>query len=778
MKSHSHRAFFAVAVPLIVALGAFELLGATPAPPVRGWLSWRGPLQTGVSREAELPDQVELKAPTLKWTYKLRGAGTPAIRNGKLYALGYEGEGADLQEVLVCLDAATGKRLWEERFNDFLSDIVYDRYAIGSPTVDAETGNVYAMTSAGIFSCYSAVGQLRWRHWMMEEFGRLTFTNGRTGGPFIDDDRVMIRYITSNWGGEGPAADRCYAFDKKTGHLVWSSTPGLQPKDNSFARPFFVWKDGKRLMYTGDGSGNIVCLNARTGEPVWRYQVSAGGFNASVVVHKDKSDPERVRVIGIHDDENVDSAQIGGMVAISLNAPVKPAEPGAAGAPVLDPSAKLWRNELRSVSSSPVLVGDLLYEVDRTGNLDCVDANTGKVLWQQKIGPDQLHASPTYGDGKLYIPIQNGSFFIIKPTAQSARQLCKVQLEGRCLGAPAIADGRVYVFSTEKLYCFGKSGASKPAPAWPAETRPRHGPTAALQIIPSEVLLHPGEKAKFTILGLDANGLPTQTFDSKQAKWAKYIPPTARVRAEMDAHFTEQGELVGDQPSAGAWQATIGEFKGIIRGRVLPALPIEEDFERFPIAVPHETEKDDAGNPIKFAYPPLPWIGARFKFEVREVDGTKALTKTLDNVFFQRATIFIGDANMKNYTMEAEVRSDGNRRGMSTVGVINQHYLIWLNGNSQELEVNSNHERIKQAVPFKWEPRKWYRLKTRVDVAADGSGVVRAKAWERGTPEPPAWTIEVKHKKAHQNGSPGLFGFSPQSQFRVYIDNIMVTPNK
>jgi hypothetical protein len=53
---------------------------------------------------------------------------------------------------------------------------------------------------------------------------------------------------------------------------------------------------------------------------------------------------------------------------------------------------------------------------------------------------------------------------------------------------------------------------------------------------------------------------------------------------------------------------------------------------------------------------------------------------------------------------------------------------------------------------------------------------VRAKAWKRGEAEPDAWTIEVKHQTAHQEGSPGLFGFSPQDM-RVYIDNIKVNAN-
>jgi len=62
-------------------------------------------------------------------------------------------------------------------------------------------------------------------------------------------------------------------------------------------------------------------------------------------------------------------------------------------------------------------------------------------------------------------------------------------------------------------------------------------------------------------------------------------------------------------------------------------------------------------------------------------------------------------------------------------------------------------------------------------VAPDGSGTVRAKAWKRGETEPTAWTIEVPHKTAHQNGSPGLYGFAPQGRFAVYMDNIAVTPN-
>jgi len=154
------------------------------------------------------------------------------------------------------------------------------------------------------------------------------------------------------------------------------------------------------------------------------------------------------------------------------------------------------------------------------------------------------------------------------------------------------------------------------------------------------------------------------------------------------------------------------------------------------------------------------------------------LAKTLDRLLFMRSMSFIGDPESSNYTVEADVMTEGNRRVKSTVGLINQRYICALIGNSNKLEVSSNHERVAQSVPFTIEADKWYSLKTRVDLAEDGSGVVRCKAWAKGTPEPEAWTIEVPHKTAHQMGAPGFFGFSPQSQKRVYIDNLKITPNK
>lgn len=757
---------------------ALATLAAIPSPAaVTGWLSWRGPEQTGMSRETGLPDKVDPKSPL--WRVDFPGQSTPVIANGKLYIMGYLGEGPDLQEGVACFDAETGAKLWQHLNNDFISDTIYLRYATATPAIDSETGNVYIQGTQGILAGFTPDGKLLWKKSLMEEFGRLTFPNARTASPIIDGDLVITRGITANWGAQGPAGDRFYAFDKKTGELVWASSPGDRPKDNSFSHPQLAWHKGKRVIYAALGDGSVASINARTGEPIWRVPLFRAGINATTIVH---NNDKLIAIFGV-------PYEPGQLIALKI--PDVENTNAAAGPVVLErDKLQLWAADVSTSTSSPILVGDTVYVVAEKGDLCAVDANTGAIKWKLKLGIEQRNACPFYADGKLYVPMldnpagkgegdsgeagASGAFYIIKPGDQP-EILQHAELEGRCFGTPVAYNGKLYLQTTKHLYCWGKAGNSASLPkAITQEQAPKAGPAKSLQIIPSETTLRPGQSATFHGRSIDANGFAVEGIqDMKALSWTNFIPPTARVRSLMNGKFDAEGKLVADaatKPSAGAFEATLGNLKGYIRGRVLPYLPLSQDFESIALVETNAVEG------AAFAYPPLPWIGARFKFEVREKDGTKCLTKTIDNKFFQRATVFLGAPDAKNYTIEADVMSDGNRRKMSEVGVICQRYAIVLKGNDQKLEVSSNFERLREAVDFKWQANTWYHLKSRVDIADDGTGVVRAKAWKRGDAEPDAWTIEVKHKTAHQEGSPGLFGFSPQDM-RVYIDNIKVNAN-
>ena len=796
-------------IPVVLSLLGLSLCNSHSAPlDGSGWYNWRGPNQNGTSRELNLPDTLDAAKPL--WTADFPGMSTAVAANGKIYIMGYLGEGPDLSEGVACFDADTGKKLWEKLYLDFLSDTIYFRYATSSPVLDPDTGNVYIQDTQGIFAGFTGDGQPLWEHSLMEEYGRLTFPNGRTASPVIDDDLVITRGITANWGGQGPAADRFYAFDKNTGEAVWASTPGGRPKDNSYSNPVFSWLDGRQVFYSATGDGAVVCVNARNGNPIFQIPIFKAGINSSLLLH---SNDEIIAIYGT-------PYEPGQMVGLKI----PHVTPTNAAMPVIvkRSDVELWNNEIRTSTSSPILVGDNVYVTSEVGYLVKVDALTGKIYWKLKLGIEQRNSSPLYADGKIYAPILNdpdvaasvgeesasgghGALYVIKPGDDQGTILSHITLDGRCYGTPTAYHGRIYMQTTKKLYCFG---SSNPGPVvesgnavfqvvratnstgpisyqWvfngSSEEPPKPGPAAELQVRPSELLLQPSATATFHVRALDSNGLTVKEIDDpKSIQWASFIPPTAKVKAAMKATFNEAGQLVAAPDkvvSAGAFMAREDGLKGFIRGRILPGLPIKQDFESFNLT---ETTTNTVEPPTKFAYPPLPWIGARFKFDVREKDGNKCLVKTTDNPFFQRATVFMGSPDLKNYTVEADVMSDGNRRKMSNVGLINQRYRVTLKGNEQALEITSNEELFKDVpnarVPFHWLANTWYCLKSRVDVDADGGGIIRGKAWKKGDLEPSNWTIEVPVKHAWLNGSPGLFGFSPQNM-RIYIDNIAVTAN-
>lgn len=763
-----------------------------------GWTCWRGPEQNGASREIDLPATWKPGGDHHLWSFDLQGRGTAVTHGDRVYAWGYYGEKTDLVEALVCLNAKTGEKIWEHRFNDFISDIIYNRYAIGAPAVDAVTGRIYLMTSPGLAMCLDRQGKLLWQHSMLESFGRLTFPNGRTGAPVIDNEFVIFRGITTNWGSEGPARDRFYAFDKRTGELVWRSTPGVGPpflKDSSFSTPVVETRKGLRLFYAGTGCGNVVCVNARTGVAMWRYQLALGGVNSSPVIHGNK-------LIVPHGKENVDDSGRGRMVAIDLDRAIQHtmtvqslAKHPYASPTVLDKSFELWRNDdISMFTSSPTLHGNRVYQLTAQGELFAVDVETGKTIWRQKLGNSTLHASPLWADHKLYVPMWDDGLYILKDAGDEAEVLCHVEAEqiGKCIGSPSVWNGQIYLHTTNRLYCLGRKGDAIQAIGKLgkdlvegglaiAETagdavrtvRPT-GKAERLQIVPAEVLLHPGETTELRVREVDHQGRLVRRGAGTDYRWSRWIPPTAKVKAELDASMTDGrlGAAKIVKYSAGAFKAERGDgVFGTMRGRILPDPPFSENFERFAL------DQTDPGDQTRFGYPPLPWIGARLKWQVRQVGDSKVLAKTLDRVLFQRSMVFLGHADASNYTLAADLMTDGNRRLSSVIGLINQRYLVTLDGNWGKIEVSSNHERLKVSKPFDIKPKTWYRLKTRVDAKADGSGAVRAKAWPRDADEPDGWTIEVPVERVHAHGSPGLYGFSPQSLFRVYIDNVVVTPN-
>ena len=154
------------------------------------WPSWRGPAQTGAGQEESVVTSWDPGGENLLWKLEEGGRTTPIIMGDRLFAIMPVGEGPGSGERVVALDAVTGQKVWERRFNVFHTDIVENRLGWTSVVGDPETGNIYVHGTGGEFFCLSRDGKLLWSHSLTEEYGRSSGYGGRLHTPIIDEDRL------------------------------------------------------------------------------------------------------------------------------------------------------------------------------------------------------------------------------------------------------------------------------------------------------------------------------------------------------------------------------------------------------------------------------------------------------------------------------------------------------------------------------------------------------------------------------------------------------------
>src|SRR5919198_1077063 len=137
---------------LLVVCAIFSRHGSSAQSPARvksgsDWADWRGPTRDGISPEKNLPEKWSPQGENLLWKAPYGGRSAPIVMNGRLFLFNSAGEGETMQERVLCLDAESGRKLWEYRFNVYSTDVPPRRIAWSSPVGDPTTGNVYAFGS-------------------------------------------------------------------------------------------------------------------------------------------------------------------------------------------------------------------------------------------------------------------------------------------------------------------------------------------------------------------------------------------------------------------------------------------------------------------------------------------------------------------------------------------------------------------------------------------------------------------------------------------------------
>lgn len=598
-----------------------------------------------------------------------------------------------------------------------------------------------------LLTALSKDGKKLWERSITEEFSPFTTHGGRTVSPIIDGDLVIVSTPVSTWGSMGNRAQRFIALNKRSGEIVWISTPGGRPYDTSYAPMNIVNVEGTRLLVTGGSDGAALAMKPQTGEPIWSLVLAKRGLNTGIVVNGKWA-------IVSHSEENLASNEMGMLAAFDASAK------GKLGKPNIKWSIMGFLGGF----SSPVLDGDRIYQADNSGNLFAFDVETGRELWKQNLGTVQK-ASAVLADGKIYIGSETGKFLILRPHADRCEVLSDVELPISDTGitsqkipepvvaSAAVARGRVYFVSSDTLYAIGpRKTAAKPWTPIKPTMEAGGGAPAWVQVEPTELVLNPGQSVQLHARLFDAKGRFLREEGS--AAWSlDHLKGSV-----VDGKFTVAPDKLGQ---AGLIKASVAGLTGEARARVIPPLPWNETFDNYPVGTA-----------------PPQWVSAvAGKVQVSELDGQKVLEKLPNETLFKRIRVFMGPSDWSNYTVESDIRINEKRRQMGDAGIIAQRYTLVAFGNNQRLEMNSWQPEVTRAAsaPFAWKPNTWYRLKLRVENTADGKTRIRGKAWPTGETEPDAWLIDRTDPIPNKQGSPGLFA---DAQFGVYFDNFKVTPNQ
>ncbi len=724
------------------------------------WPNWRGPQQNRVSTERGLIDQWDPdggEQSNVVWkSAELGGRSTPIVLRGKLYSIARDQPQSPTEgEKVVCADAATGEILWEYRFNVYLSEVPADRVGWSSCVGDPETGRIYAQGVCGYFCCLEGdTGKLVWDRSLHEEFGLISTYGGRTNVPVVFEDNLLISAVVVGWGDEpkwgnlARPAHRFMCFDKATGELRWLNGTGISPYETTYSTPTVLPLGGQAALVFSSGDGGVWALQPRTGKHIWHFPFARWGFNGSPLVAADG------RVFAGHGVENTFGNTMGSVVALD----------GTKSGDLT--GSELWRDvgQVMAGNSSPVLFDGRLYVVDDRAKLFVFDAETGKLIARKALG-STMRSTPLVADGKIYLCTGSGQWYVLKPTADGVEIVHRLRLRNEENDAsPIVSHGRIYLPTSENLYCLGRpdhKSQADPLPPAPAET-PVSGETtpAQVQIVPYDVVLTPGQTRQFEVRFFNSRG--QRLLDVLSEKLEFFVDGPGSI----DADGTYQA------PDENEHQCTlvtckVGDLTGTARVRIVPPLPWKFDF-------------DDAENV------PLTWIGGRVRWEVRDEGGEKFIAKRTvlptpkspKNKLGTRSYLWMGPTDLANYTIQADVllKQDENGR-MSDIGLIASGYQLTIRSVSGTLRLDSwssNDDRTYAESEVRPKPDAWYTMMLAV-VPEENQATVRGKVWPRGEAEPDTWTIEMIDQAPNLHGTPGVFGNSPDAE--IYLDNLQVTSN-
>mgnify|MGYP005832562385 CR=1 FL=1 len=389
----------------------------------RSWPRFRGPGGLALSRYENVPttwDAATGENIVWKSEVELPGNNSPVVWGSRVFLSGAD----ESRRVVYCFDAADGKLLWHSdvpgtpESTAKVPEVMEDT-GLAAPSVATDGRVVAAIFANGDLGAFDLEGHLRWSR----SLGIPKNSYGHASSLLIHGDVLVVQFDQGN---AKENLSKLFALRLSDGTTAWEVA---RPVPHSWTTPTVV-RSGDREQLVTAASPWVIAYNPADGTELWRAKC-------------------------LRQDVGPSPVAADGVVYVANEFPAASAI-RADGSGDVTESHVLWSVEDGLPdTASPLATGEFLILLASYGMLTCYDAKTGGKLWEHEFDGN-FSSSPSLVGDRLYVIDKEGKSYVLTISREKAEPLAEGSLGELCVTSPAFQDGRIYVRGEKHLFCIGK----------------------------------------------------------------------------------------------------------------------------------------------------------------------------------------------------------------------------------------------------------------------------------------------------------------------------------
>jgi outer membrane protein assembly factor BamB len=397
------------------------ILAALASPPVvaANWPEFRGPTANGCSSATGLPVRWS-ESENIGWKTRIHGRGwsSPVIWGDQVWVTTAPEDGR--QAYAVAVDLNRGHIVHNIKVFDVPQPQPIEPFnSYASPTPAIEAGRVYVHFGAHGTACLDTrSGKILWTRRDLP----CNHYRGPGSSPILIDDLLIVHF-------DGIDLDYVVAFDKHSGKTVWKTDRSTDftgvdgDLRKAYATPTVI-RVGAQRQLISPASRAAMAYDPLTGRELWKICFPA------------YSSPARP-VCG--------AGLVFFQTGFGADAEVLAVRPDGRG-DVTDTHIAWRLGKYTPNKPSPLFADGLLYLTNEHGIASCLEAGSGKLVWQQRLRGRQT-ASPLWADGRVYFFSQEGKTSVVQ-AGRTFQLLAENRLDDGFLASPAVA-GKALILRTK-----------------------------------------------------------------------------------------------------------------------------------------------------------------------------------------------------------------------------------------------------------------------------------------------------------------------------------------